>query len=76
MSTDFTVKPITVSDLIAFLQTQPQHLPVAYLCCSEQTLLRTEDIVVEKGCAPRPDGWVQDARPDQPSIDYLVFPGN
>lgn len=67
---------ITVKELIAFLQTQPQDLPVAFRLCSEQSLLETYDIIVKELCVARPDGWVQNARPDMPSVPYLVFPGN
>ena len=69
------VKPMTVADLVAFLQTQPQDLPVAYRCCSEQVLLEKSDIQVKQACEPRPDGWIQDKRPDKPSRAYLMFPG-
>lgn len=65
-----------VSELIAFLQTQPQHLTVAYRLHSEQCTLDAEDIRIEELCHPRPDGWIQDKRPDMPTQSYLVFPGN
>lgn len=67
---------MTVSELIAFLQTQPQELPVAYRLCSEQVLLDLEQIRVVELCFPRPDDWIHDKRPDKPSQMYLVFPGN
>lgn len=66
---------ITVSELIAFLQTQPQDLPVAYRLHSEQALLKTEDIDIVALCYPRVDGWVADKRPDKPSQMYLRLPG-
>ncbi len=65
-----------VSDLIEFLQTQPQHLTVLYRLCSEQTMLESKEIVIEELCLTRPDGWVQNKRPDKPTQTYLVFPGN
>lgn len=67
---------MTVSELIDFLKTQPQHLPVAYCCMSEQVLLDSKDIKIEELCHARPDGWIQDRRPDMPTQPYLVFPGN
>jgi hypothetical protein len=67
---------MTVAKLIAFLETQPQHLPVAYCRYSEMLLLEADDIKVMKACPPRPDGWVHHQRPDVPARKYLVFPGN
>ena len=67
---------MTVKELIEFLQTQPQDLPVAYCLHSEQALLEVEHISIQKCCLARPDGWVQNARPDMFAVDYLVFPGN
>lgn len=66
----------TVADLIAFLQRQPQDLPVAYRCYSEQCELDVSDIEIKELCEPRPDGWIQDKREDKPTRLYLVFPGN
>ena len=65
-----------VSELIEFLKTQPQDIQVAYKCCSEQCLLDADDIGIRAFCEPRPDGWIQDARGDMPSQQYLLFPGN
>lgn len=76
MSQDFTVKPITVGDLIAHLQTLPQDLPVGYHAYSEHNLLQIKDLAIEEACLPRPDGWVHDARPDKATTTYLMFPGN
>lgn len=70
------MKAITVKELIEFLQTQQQDLQVAYSCCSEQVLLELDLIRVEKFCPPRADGWIQNNRPDYPTQDYLLFPGN
>ena len=70
------MKAMTVAELIAFLQTQPQYLPVAYRCCSEQALLESDDIRIKEACMPRNDGWVQDKRPDKETQTYLLFPGN
>jgi hypothetical protein len=67
---------MTVKELIEFLSTQPQHLPVLYKCCSEYCLLESKDIVVDHHCHPRPDGWVANCRPDKETMEYLVFPGN
>ena len=68
---------MTVAELIKFLQTQPQDLPVAYRLYSEQKLLETAEIKIDEFCKARPDDyWVENKRPDKPSIKYLVFPGN
>ena len=65
-----------VSELIEFLQTQPQHLTVIYPCCSEYTILDKEDISIERLCSARDDGWVQKRRLDKQPQDYLILPGN
>ena len=70
------VQQVTVAELIVFLQTQPQDILVAYRIHSEQCLLELDDISVVPLCEPRPDGWVQDKRPDMPTRNYLLFPGN
>lgn len=70
------MKPITVSDLVAYLQTQPQDLPVAYCLYSEYALMDIDEIHVLELCAPRPDGWIHNSRPDKPTQKYIVFPGN
>ena len=70
------MKAMTVADLIAFLQNQPQELPVAYRCYSEQVLLKADDICVVEKCKPREDGWIQDKRPDKETQTFLLFPGN
>ena len=67
---------MTVSELIEFLKTQPQDVQVAYEIHSEQCLLETKAITLKELCEARPDGWVQDKRPDKPTCMYLVFPGN
>lgn len=67
---------MTVSELIDFLHTQPQDLPVAYRCCSENCLLEAKDIKTDELCLDRGDGWVANKRPDRASRTYLVFPGN
>jgi hypothetical protein len=67
---------MNVKELIEFLQTQPQELPVAYTCCSEQNTLEASEICIEELCEARVDGWVANERPDKRKIPYLVFPGN
>lgn len=67
---------MTVSELIEFLQKQPQNLQVAYQCCSEQVLLEADEIQIAEKCEPRPDGWIHDKRPDKPTQTYLLLPGN
>lgn len=65
-----------VHELVNFLQELPQDLDVVYEIWSEQCILERDDISIKELCHPRPDGWVQDARPDKPLIKYVVFPGN
>jgi hypothetical protein len=67
---------MTVAELITLLQTKPQELQVVYQLHSEYCLLEANLIDVERLCEPRPDGWVHDARPDKPTQEYLVLPGN
>lgn len=67
---------MTVAELIAHLQTQPQDLPVAYDCCSEHCMLEAGDIRIYEACEPRPDGWIQRKRPDMPAREYLMLPGS
>ena len=67
---------MNVAELISFLQTQPQELQVAYRRCSEQVLLEAKEIQIAELCEPRPDGWIQDKRPDKPTQRYLLMPGN
>ena len=67
---------MTVSELIKLLKTYPQDLPVAYRLFSEQCMLEPQDISVRSLCAEREDGWVANARPDKPTVEYLVLPGN
>jgi hypothetical protein len=67
---------MTVAELIEFLKTQPQDLPVAFAIYSEYALLETETITVKELSLPRNDGWVENKRPDKTSRQYLVFPGN
>jgi hypothetical protein len=67
---------MTVAELICFLQTQPQDALVAYCRYSEQCLMEPREIMPYKACPPRPDGWVQDERPDMPTQTYVLFPGN
>ncbi len=65
-----------VRELIELLRTMPQEIDVAYMCCSEQVLLGDSDIGLRRGCPPRPDGWIQNERPDIEAQEYLLFPGN
>lgn len=67
---------MTVAELIAYLQTQPQDMQVAYDCCSEHCLLEAEYIRPYEACEPRPDGWIHRKRPDKPVRTYLMLPGN
>lgn len=67
---------MTVRELIAFLEKQPQDLPVVYRRFSEQCLLRETDIDIENFAEARPDGWVANMRGNVPTRPYLVLPGN
>ena len=67
---------MTVRELIGVLEDMPQDLLVAYQCCSEQVLIKAEEIEVKELCEPRPDGWIHDSRDDKPKKKYLLFPGN
>jgi hypothetical protein len=67
---------MTVKELIEFLQVMPHELQVAYRLHSEQCLLDKNDIWIQVKGEPRPDGWIHDARPDKPTQEYLMFPGN
>lgn len=67
---------MTVSDLIKLLHTFPPEMQVAYYKYSEQCLMKAEEIGIKELCMPRPDGWLQDKRPDIPTMKYLLFPGN
>lgn len=65
-----------VHELITYLQSQPQHLTVIYGLFSEHCMLAPDDIRIAEFLPPRPDGWVQSARPGEPLQKYLVLPGN
>lgn len=67
---------MTVAELIAYLQKQPQDIQVGICMMSEYCLLDTKDIHIQEECPPRPDGWIQRKRPDKPTQTYLMFPGN
>lgn len=67
---------MTVAELVAYLQTQPQDMQVAYECFSELCLLEASSIKHVEACEARPDGWIQRKRPDMPTRTYLGFPGN
>lgn len=67
---------MTVKELIALLKKQPQDIQVAYSLHSEQCLLEANDISTVKLCAPRPDGWIHNCRPDKAEQEYLLFPGS
>lgn len=65
-----------VAELIEFLKTQEQTLPVAFTRCSDQELSDVNDIMVLELCLSRPDGHIQNYRKDKLTTKYLVFPGN
>lgn len=65
-----------VKELIEYLKTFNQELPVAVEKFSEQLLLEKSHLSVESLCLPRPDGWIGNARPDKPLQEYLTIEGN
>lgn len=65
-----------VSQLIDLLMTFDPTMEVAYSRYSEQCLLEADEIQVATLCEARPDGWIQNSRPDMPQQNYLLFPGN
>ena len=67
---------MTVAELIEHLQQYDPGMQVVYEKYSEQCLLEAGELTVKELCYCRDDGWVQNKRPDKPSIPYLVFPGN
>lgn len=67
---------MTVAELIEFLKTQPQELPVCHGMYSEFLMLDKDKVEIMELGLPRPDGWVAWDRPDRPSQKYLVLPGN
>lgn len=67
---------MTVSELIELLKAMPQDALVAYNLYSEQCLMDVDQISIKELCHPRLDGWIQNARPDMPKRQYVVFPGN
>jgi len=79
------MKPVTIVELIAFLQKQPQDLPVCFAKYSEYQLLELEEndkdnnyITIKTLQLPRADGWVHDSWNERElrTQAYLVFPGN
>lgn len=67
---------MTVAELIRHLNKFDPNLPVAYQVYSEQALLDADEVKLAELCEPRPDGWVQNYRPDKPTRLYVLFPGN
>lgn len=67
---------ITVKELIAFLQTQPQDLVVAFEQYSDWSEMELDQIRACVAGVRRGDGYIPNARPDKPTQTYLVFPGN
>ena len=67
---------MTVAELIKLLKKYPKDIKVGYEIFSEQCLLDETDLKIEELCHPRPDGWIQDKRPDMETEQYLILPGN
>ena len=70
------MKAMLVKELIELLKTFDQDLPIAYQLMSEQCLMEPTDISIAELCNARPDGWIQNRRPDMPTTKYLLFPGH
>ncbi len=68
------MQPVTVAELIEHLKQFDPAMPVCYDIHSEQCLLELCDVYELKATNPRPDGWVQNLRPDEPSTVYLRLP--
>mgnify|MGYP001604601929 CR=1 FL=1 len=67
---------MTVAELIQHLKTFPSDLRVAYHIYSEQALLEEKDVLLAAYTPARPDGWIENARPDKRTETYVMFPGN
>lgn len=67
---------MTVAELIKVLESYPQEIRVAFRCYSESCLLEADDLEMQIEGVPRPDGWIQNKRPDMETEAYLMFPGN
>ena len=67
---------MNVSELKKILDKYPDDMMIVYNLFSEQCLLTEENIGIKELSLPRPDGWVENKRPDKESRTYLVFPGN
>ena len=68
--------PLTVGTLKQLLKKYDNDIKIAFSQHSEYVVMEEDDIATQMACAPRPDGWVQRKRPDKPTEEYLVFPGN
>lgn len=67
---------MTVAKLIELLKEKPQDAIIGYQCYSENIIMTANQIKLVEACAPRDDGWIHDARPDKPTVTYVMFPGN
>jgi hypothetical protein len=67
---------MTVRELIEKLQEFDPDLPVCYELHSEQLMMEPDQLKVQQLQPARADGWVPDARYGEPTVSYLVFPGN
>lgn len=66
---------MTVADLIEFLKTQDQTLPVVYIRYSDYDKLEADLIDVQELCLSRPDGHVQGYRRDKLTNQILSISG-
>ena len=64
---------MTVAELIEHLKQFDPNLRVVTPIYSEQEILTVEHVRVISLCEARPDGWVENERPDKPTVDYLAI---
>lgn len=68
--------PMTVRELIRYLESFDQDLPIVYELHSEYRLLEAQNIRVRSLHPARNDGWVHSFDHTQHTVPYLIFPGN
>jgi hypothetical protein len=65
-----------VKELVELLNKIDPEMIVCYELFSERCVLTPEELKIVDACIARPDGWIQNARPDKETQKYLCFPGN
>jgi len=69
-------EPLTVGTLKKILDQHPDDMYIVYGCRSEQVLMMSDQVNTADLGQARNDNWVHNYRPDKPTQEYLVFPGN